>query len=196
MKLASSLSYRVATRLNCLSLLKKRSMDNDLGLVFDEAFAQMAGIIALVGKTCRSREALDKIMGKGDVVTLSGRAYQTDRKAKGFGRRMDLGPQAAARPTQALGIRPLLSGARRPRADAPARWCYRSSAIPDRLRRPAFQHVVQHAHLDPAIVAPLNRSIVAQPLRQVAPSTTGRRGISDYRCAGCACLSCHLAQSL
>lgn len=80
--------------------------DNDLGPGFDEAFAQMVGIIALVGKSCRSRKALDKVMGKGDVVTLPGRADQADGKAKGFGCRMDLGAQAAARPTQALGIRP------------------------------------------------------------------------------------------
>jgi hypothetical protein len=66
----------------------------------------MVGIIALVGKRRRSREALDKVMGKGNVVTLSGRADQADGKAKGFRRRMDLGAQTAARPTQALGIRP------------------------------------------------------------------------------------------
>src|SRR5690606_24245799 len=80
--------------------------DNDLGPDFDEAFAQMVGIIALVGKSCRSREAFDKVMGKGDVVALAGRPDQTDGEAKGFGRRMDLGAQTAPRPTQALGIRP------------------------------------------------------------------------------------------
>ena len=66
----------------------------------------MVGIIALVGKSCRSRKALDKVMRVGDVVTLPGRTDQTDGKAKSFGRRMDLGAQTTARPTQALGIRP------------------------------------------------------------------------------------------
>lgn len=80
--------------------------DNDLGPGFGEAFAQMVGIIAFVDKICCSREAPDKVMGKSNVVTLSGRADQADGKAKGFRRRMDPGARAAARPTQALGIRP------------------------------------------------------------------------------------------
>jgi hypothetical protein len=28
-----------------------------------------------------------------------------------------------------------------------------------------FQHIVQHAHLDPAIIAPLHRAVVAKPFR-------------------------------
>jgi hypothetical protein len=64
----------------------------------------MVAITALFGKSCRSRKAVDQVMGKGYVVTLSGRADQTDGEAKGLGRRMDLGAKTAARPT--LGIRP------------------------------------------------------------------------------------------
>jgi hypothetical protein len=37
------------------------------------------------------------------------------------------------------------------------------------------QHVVKDAHLDPAIVAPLHRAVVAKPLRQVTPAPTRTR---------------------
>jgi hypothetical protein len=37
------------------------------------------------------------------------------------------------------------------------------------------QHLVQHTHLDPAIVAPLHRVVVAKLLRQVTPAPTRTR---------------------
>lgn len=38
-----------------------------------------------------------------------------------------------------------------------------------------LEHAVEHAHLDPAIVAPLGRLIGAEPLRQVTPAPAGPR---------------------
>jgi transposase InsO family protein len=84
-------------------------------------------------------EAVDEIVGKGDVVALPRRADQAHRIAQGVARGMDFRAQATAGAAKALGIRPLFAGARRPRADALARWWKRSSAIPDRLRAPARQ---------------------------------------------------------
>ncbi len=66
----------------------------------------MIGIIPLVGKGGIGLEALDEVMGKSDVAALSSRADQPDWKAERFRRDMDFRAQSAARPTQALGIRP------------------------------------------------------------------------------------------
>jgi hypothetical protein len=66
----------------------------------------VVGVISLVGDSGIGVDTVDQIMGKGDVVALAGRADQADRKAERLGGGMDLGAQAAARPTQALGMSP------------------------------------------------------------------------------------------
>jgi hypothetical protein len=48
-------------------------------------------------------------VGECNVVALAGRCDQANRKAQGFGGSVDFGAQAAARPAQALGIRPPLT---------------------------------------------------------------------------------------
>lgn len=81
----------------------------------------MIGIIALVGNSSLGLEAIDEVMGKGNVIALPWRADQSDGKAERFCCGMDLGAQTAARLTQALGIRPPFPYARRQHADEPAR---------------------------------------------------------------------------
>jgi hypothetical protein len=66
----------------------------------------MVGVIALVGNGASRLEAVDQFMREGDVVALSGARDQADRIAERIACSMDLGAQAAARPAQALGIRP------------------------------------------------------------------------------------------
>jgi len=59
-------------------------------------------------------------MREGDVVALAWRANQAHRIAERIAGGVDFGAQAAAGATEALGIRPLFAGERRPPADAPA----------------------------------------------------------------------------
>lgn len=68
----------------------------------------MVGIVAFVSDGGIGIDTVNEVMGKGDVVALSGRADQAYRKAERFGCGMDLGAQATARPAKALGIRPPL----------------------------------------------------------------------------------------
>ncbi len=68
----------------------------------------MVGIISLVGEGSLCVEAVDQVMSEGDVVALARRGDQTDGKTERLGCGMDFGTQAAARPAQALGIRPPL----------------------------------------------------------------------------------------
>ena len=75
----------------------------------NDALDEMVGVIALVGNGRAGVEAVDKIMGKGNVVALAGSADQTDRIAKRIAGGMDFGAQATPRPAQALGIRPPFS---------------------------------------------------------------------------------------
>ena len=70
---------------------------------------EMVSVIALVGNRHARVEAVDKIMGKGNVVALAGTTDQTDRVAKRIAGGMDFGAQPAPRPAQALGIRPPFS---------------------------------------------------------------------------------------
>lgn len=80
--------------------------DDDLGAGLGDPFDEMVGIVALVGDGGACGDAVDKIMREGDVIALSRGADQTDRIAEGIARGVDFGAQPAARPTQALGIRP------------------------------------------------------------------------------------------
>jgi hypothetical protein len=54
-------------------------------------------------------EALDQVVGKGDVVALAGRADQAHRIDQRVASGVDFGAQAATGPTKALGIRPPFS---------------------------------------------------------------------------------------
>lgn len=51
----------------------------------------MIGIIAFVGNRSGSLDAIDEIVSKGDVVTLSGRCDQTNRKPECLRCSMDFG---------------------------------------------------------------------------------------------------------
>ena len=89
-----------------LDLAVALGRDDDLGAVFSNPVGEMVGIVSLVGEGCLGLDTVDQVMGEGDVVALAGRADQTDGQSERLGSGMDLGAQAAARPTQALGIRP------------------------------------------------------------------------------------------
>ena len=82
--------------------------DNDIGSSLFDLVAQMISIIAFVSKNRLRFEAVDEIMRQSDVIALPRRPDQADRKTQRFCR-MDLRAQSAARPTQALGIRPPFS---------------------------------------------------------------------------------------
>jgi hypothetical protein len=56
----------------------------------------MIGIISLVGDGNLGLDAVDQVVGEGDVVALSGRADQADGKAERLGGGVDPGAQAAA----------------------------------------------------------------------------------------------------
>jgi hypothetical protein len=84
MTLARSLSYRVATRRNCFSLLKKRSMrlrffveinvvraldfavafwrDDDFAATFDNLIVQVIGVVAFVGDHGGGGEPVDEFV--------------------------------------------------------------------------------------------------------------------------------------
>lgn len=65
--------------------------DDDLGAGFGDPVDEMVGVVSLVGDCRFSCDALDQVMGKGDVVALAGRADQAQRKAESFGGSVDLG---------------------------------------------------------------------------------------------------------
>ena len=64
------------------------------------------GVITLVGDGCVRLEAVDEIVGKGDVVALPGTGDAADGMSQSVPRSMDFGVQPASRPAQALGVRP------------------------------------------------------------------------------------------
>ncbi len=66
----------------------------------------MVCIIALVGDRCFSLKAVDEIMGKSDIVALSGAGDQTDWQPERIASGVDLRAQTAPRPAQTLGICP------------------------------------------------------------------------------------------
>lgn len=89
-----------------LDLAVALGRDDDLGAVSSNPVGEMVGIVSLVGEGRAGLDTVDQLMGEGDVVALAGRGDQSDRKPERLGGGMDFGAQAAARPTQALGIRP------------------------------------------------------------------------------------------
>jgi hypothetical protein len=80
--------------------------DDDLCAGLGHPVDEMVGIIALVGDGRARDEAVDKIMRKGDVIALPRSPDQADRIAQRIAGSVDFGAQPAARPAQALGIRP------------------------------------------------------------------------------------------
>lgn len=68
--------------------------------------AQMVGVVALVGDGCVGFEAVDKLVGKGNIIALPGGADQANRIAQRIASGMDLRTQPTPRSPQALGIRP------------------------------------------------------------------------------------------
>jgi DNA-binding transcriptional LysR family regulator len=134
-------------------------------------------------------------------LPLTGRGDQAERPAERLGSGVDLGAQASARPTQALGICPPFGFA------CPGRVLV---GAPDgRIDHQPFQigcagerrqHLVQHTHFDPAIVAPLHGRVVAQPLRQIPPVPAERATAAHPGPSGClyavrVCLACRQARS-
>jgi hypothetical protein len=113
-------------------------------------------------------------MCEGNVVALPRRPNQAERIAERITRGVDLGAQPISRPAQALGIRPPFFRARasgmlmRPHDG-------RIDHQPFQIgfARKSRQHVIENAHLNPAIVTPFHRLIVAQPLRQITPAALG-----------------------
>jgi hypothetical protein len=83
--------------------------NDDRGAAFGNPLGEMVRVIAFVGDGGFGVDAVDQIMGKGDVVALARRADQANRQTERLGGGVDLGAQAAARPAQALGIRPPLT---------------------------------------------------------------------------------------
>lgn len=83
--------------------------DNNFGAGFVDAINKVVGVVSLVADGGIGVETIDQVMSEGDIVALAGRADQADRKAERLGGNMNLGAQAAARPAQALGIRPPLT---------------------------------------------------------------------------------------
>jgi hypothetical protein len=82
--------------------------DDSLCTCLDDLVSEMIGVVSFVSDSGVGLDAVNQVVGEGDVVALAGRTDQADREAKGFGGSVDLVAQAAAGPTQALGIRPPL----------------------------------------------------------------------------------------
>lgn len=92
-----------------LDLAVALGWDDDLCAAVGDLIHKVVSIVTLVREGEVGVDTLDQVVGEGDVVALAGRADQAQRQAERFGGGVDLGAQAAARPTQALGIRPPLT---------------------------------------------------------------------------------------
>jgi hypothetical protein len=85
--------------------------DDYCAAAFDNLLAQVIGVVASVSDGGSGGEPVDEFVRAGDIVFLSRTADQPDRIAKSIPRGMDFGAQTAAGAAQALGMRPLFSGA-------------------------------------------------------------------------------------
>jgi hypothetical protein len=65
--------------------------DDDFGAAIDDPAGEMVGVVSLVGDCCFGFDAVDQVVGEGDVVALSGRSDQADRKPERLGGGVDLG---------------------------------------------------------------------------------------------------------
>lgn len=92
-----------------LNLAVALGWDDDLRSALDHGVGETVGIVTLVGDDGIRLEALDQLLSQGDVVALARRIDEADGKTQSVTFGMDFGAQAAARPAQALGIRPPLS---------------------------------------------------------------------------------------
>ena len=124
-KLSSRLSYRVATALKCLSLLKKRStalrclqshglkdgMLTRLGMGLTQAPAprafSVAQGVAVIGAVAQENVAclnrIEHVDRRATVMGLSGCELQADRPALRIDEGVDFRGQPAARATHAIG---------------------------------------------------------------------------------------------
>lgn len=89
-----------------LNLAVALGWDDDLRSALDHGVGETVGIVTLVGDDGIRLEALDQLLSQGDVVALARRTDEADGKTQSVNCGMDFGAQAAARPAQALGIRP------------------------------------------------------------------------------------------
>lgn len=83
--------------------------DNDFCASADDPAGEVIGVVSLVGKGAIGLDTVDQIVGEGDVVALTGRTDQADGQTERLGGCVDFCTQPAARPAQALGIRPPLT---------------------------------------------------------------------------------------
>lgn len=80
--------------------------NDDYGLHLGDLVEEMIGAIAFVGHCVLCLETVDKFMRIGEVVALPRTCDQANRKPECIACGVDFSAQAAARPSQALGIRP------------------------------------------------------------------------------------------
>lgn len=83
--------------------------DDDIDSSALDLVGQMISVMALVSEECLRVETVDEVVRQSDVIALSRRSDQADWQAQRLASGMDFGTQSAARPTQALGIRPPFS---------------------------------------------------------------------------------------
>lgn len=98
-----------------VSALRHGRDDRD-GTGIEDGIVQSIGVVGTVGEDMGGLQAVDQGLGLADIAVLSGRADETHGVAERFDGGMELGGQAALRPTQALGISPPFS------LRAPAAW--------------------------------------------------------------------------
>ena len=83
--------------------------DDGLGPGLQDGVVEVVGVIGAVGDDGVGRQAIDQVVGAGDVVLLPRSRQQPCRIAEGVGCGVQLGAQAAAGAAQALGMRPPFS---------------------------------------------------------------------------------------
>ena len=83
--------------------------DDRLSLACKDSFAQVIGVITLVGDDRFGRKTLDQGVRLGNIVALAWPEQQADGIAESVGRDVDLRAQPTAGAVKALGIRPPLA---------------------------------------------------------------------------------------
>ena len=201
-KRESSVSYRVATRRNCLRLLKNRATrldlctranrrhvaqagdarwDNGMSALALDLGNQDVGIVPLAGKHGIRHAAGHQRLGLGDVGHLASAQDRTDWVAEGIRRRVNPGGQTAPRAVYRLC--PAFFG-RPPRVAAPARWRSRSSRFESvsglpclGLAPPQSRDVAKHLFRATAQTEhrrrAMQRTLPVAPARELPPRSPG-----------------------
>ena len=131
----------------------------------------MIGVVALVGDRDVRGEALDQLVREGDVVALSWRADQAHRISQRIAGGVDFGCLSPRVNDQDPGHPPPFFPASagsllmRPHDGGIDHQPFQIG-----LARQGGEDGVQNAHLDPAVIAALHGFVVAQSLRQIAPT--------------------------